>query len=72
MDINNSDLLKQVDFAKRFGMHVRGEPYSRFTLIAWIRNGEGPPHAKVGRDTVYSWEAAMDWLDRQLGKQHAA
>ncbi|WP_316205261.1 hypothetical protein [Bradyrhizobium sp. SZCCHNS3004] len=68
MDTDSSDWLTQVEFAKRFGEHVRGRPYNRHTLIYWIRRKEGPPHVKVGRDVVYSWSAALAWLKEQSNR----
>jgi hypothetical protein len=54
--------LKRAPFAEWLGNRVRGKPYSEFTLIAWEKDGRGPPVTRVGRDVIYSIPSAERWL----------
>jgi hypothetical protein len=51
--------------AKELGERLRGRPYSEMTLIAWERNGKGPPVTRIGRDVLYSIPSVEKWLKRQ-------
>jgi hypothetical protein len=51
--------------ARELGERLRGKPYSEFTLIAWERDGKGPPVTRVGRDVVYSIPSVEKWLKQQ-------
>jgi hypothetical protein len=35
------------------------------TLIAWERNGKGPPVTRVGRDVLYAISSVEKWLKQQ-------
>lgn len=50
------------------GQRMRDRPYSEFTLMAWERNGYGPPVTRIGRDVVYRRQAVEDWLLSQETK----
>jgi hypothetical protein len=41
------------------------EGYSEFALIAWEKNGKGPPVTCIGRDVVYSINSVEKWLKQQ-------
>jgi hypothetical protein len=51
--------------AKELGQRLRGKPYSEFTLIAWEKDGKGPPVTRIGRDVVYSIPSVDKWLRAQ-------
>jgi hypothetical protein len=59
---NPARYLKRAPFAEWLGNRVRGKPYSEFTLMAWERDGKGPPAIRVGRDVIYSTSTAEEWL----------
>ena len=52
-------------FAENFGKLVRGRPYNPRTLALWELDGRGPPVTRVGRDVLYDWDAAIEWLREQ-------
>ncbi|WP_314961506.1 hypothetical protein [Bradyrhizobium cosmicum] len=58
--------IPRKQLAKELGERLRGKAYSEFTLIAWERDGKGPPATRVGRDVLYSVADVDRWL-RQLG-----
>jgi hypothetical protein len=64
--MQETDFLPRKEFAKRFGVHVRGKPYALRTIICWERQGLGPMPIRVGRDVLYSWGAAMKWLQGEV------
>ena len=61
-----SDLIPQREFARKFGEYVRRQPYALITLKRWAREGRGPQPIKIGNAVVYSWSAAMKWVDEQV------
>lgn len=65
-----SNYIPRKQLAKELGERLRGKPYSEFTLIAWERDGRGPPPTRIGRDVVYSIPSVEKWLKSQ--EQHAA
>lgn len=61
-----SDYISRKQLAIDLGNKLRGRPYSEFTLIAWEKDGKGPPVTRVGRDVVYSLTSLQKWLkDRE-------
>jgi hypothetical protein len=60
-----ADYIPRKQLAKELGERLRGRPYSEFTLIAWERDGKGPPPTRVGRDVVYSIPSVQKWLKAQ-------
>jgi hypothetical protein len=57
-----AEYMLRAPFAKWLGVRVRGKPFSEFTLIAWEKEGKGPPVTRVGRDVIYSLPSAEKWL----------
>jgi predicted DNA-binding transcriptional regulator AlpA len=55
--------------AEELGNRLRGKPYSEFTLIAWEKDGKGPPVTRIGRDVVYRASSVEKWL---LAREQAA
>ena len=60
-----ANLIPRKRLAKELGERLRGRPYSEFTLIAWERDGRGPPVTRVGRDVLYSIPSVEKWLQAQ-------
>ena len=60
-----ANLIPRKQLAKELGERLRGRPYSEFTLIAWERDGRGPPVTRVGRDVLYSIPSVEKWLQAQ-------
>lgn len=60
-----SDFISRKELAKQLGERLRGRAYSEFTLMAWERDGRGPPPTRVGRDVVYSIPSVEKWLQAQ-------
>ena len=58
----SAEYMLRAPFAEWLGNRVRGKPYSEFTLIAWEKDGRGPPVTRVGRDVIYSIPSAERWL----------
>jgi hypothetical protein len=58
----SAEYLPRPQFAEWLGNRVRGRPYSEFTLMAWEKDGRGPPVTRVGRDVIYSIPSAERWL----------
>jgi hypothetical protein len=54
--------IPRKQLAKELGERLRGRPYSEFTLIAWEKDGKGPPPTRVGRDVLYSLSSIERWL----------
>lgn len=67
-----SNYIPRKQLAKELGERLRGRPYSEFTLIAWERDGKGPPPTRVGRDVVYSISSVEKWLRSQEQAPQAA
>jgi hypothetical protein len=61
MEIAANYILRK-QLAIELGERLRGRPYSEFTLIAWEKDGRGPPATRVGRDVVYSVASVERWL----------
>jgi hypothetical protein len=60
-----ANYIPRKQLAKELGERLRGKPYSEFTLIAWERDGKGPPATRVGRDVIYSIPSVEKWLKQQ-------
>ena len=60
-----SDFISRKELAKQLGERLRGRAYSEFTLMAWERDGKGPPVTRIGRDVVYSIPSVEKWLQAQ-------
>jgi len=60
-----ADLIPRKQLAKDLGERLRGRPYSEFTLMAWERDGKGPPVTRVGRDVLYRIQSVEKWLQAQ-------
>jgi hypothetical protein len=60
-----SNYVSRKVLARELGERLRGKPYSEFTLIAWERDGKGPPVTRVGRDVIYSIPSVERWLKQQ-------
>lgn len=54
--------ITRKELAKELGERLRGRPYSEFTLMAWERDGRGPPVTRIGRDVLYSVASIEKWL----------
>jgi hypothetical protein len=68
--MQESDMIPRKEFARKFGEYVRGKPYCLRTVIDWERQGYGPRPIRIGRDVIYSWKAAIAWLDEQVQAAH--
>ena len=60
-----TDYIPRKTLAAELGKRLSGRPYSEFTLIAWERDGKGPPATRVGRDVVYRASSVEKWLKAQ-------
>jgi hypothetical protein len=60
-----SNYISRKVLARELGERLRGRPYSEMTLIAWERNGKGPPVTRVGRDVLYAISSVEKWLKQQ-------
>jgi hypothetical protein len=60
-----SNFISRKELAKQLGERLRGRAYSEFTLMAWERDGKGPPVTRIGRDVVYSIPSVEKWLKAQ-------
>ena len=60
-----SNFIPRKQLAKELGERLRGRAYSEFTLMAWERDGKGPPVTRIGRDVVYSIPSVEKWLQAQ-------
>jgi hypothetical protein len=60
-----ADYIPRKKLAAELGERLRGRPYSEFTLIAWEKDGRGPPATRVGRDVVYRASSVEAWLRSQ-------
>jgi hypothetical protein len=60
-----SNYIPRKQLARELGERLRGKPYSEFTLIAWEKDGRGPPATRVGRDVVYAISSVERWLKAQ-------
>jgi hypothetical protein len=60
-----ADYSPRKQLAKELGERLRGRPYSEFTLIAWEKDGKGPPVTRIGRDVVYFRPSVEKWLKAQ-------
>ena len=59
---NPADYIPRKKLAAELGNRLRGKPYSEFTLIAWEKDGKGPPVTRIGRDVVYRASSVEKWL----------
>lgn len=57
-----TDYIPRKKLAAELGQRLRGRPYSEFTLIAWEKDGKGPPVTRIGRDVVYRASSVEKWL----------
>lgn len=57
-----ADYIPRKKLAAELGERLRGRPYSEFTLIAWEKDGKGPPVTRIGRDVVYRAASVEKWL----------
>jgi hypothetical protein len=57
-----ADYIPRKTLAAELGKRLRGRPYSEFTLIAWEKDGKGPPVTRIGRDVVYRSASVEKWL----------
>jgi hypothetical protein len=64
-----ANFISRKELAKELGERLRGRAYSEFTLMAWERDGKGPPPTRVGRDVVYAVPSVEKWL---LAQESAA
>jgi len=60
-----TDYIPRKKLAAELGERLRGRPYSEFTLIAWEKDGKGPPVTRIGRDVVYRASSVEKWLQAQ-------
>jgi len=60
-----NDYIPRKQLATKLGERLRGRPYSEFTLIAWEKDGKGPPVTRIGRDVVYRASSVEKWLQAQ-------
>jgi hypothetical protein len=60
-----ADYIPRKTLAAVLGERLRGRPYSEFTLIAWEKDGKGPPVTRIGRDVVYRADSVEKWLKAQ-------
>jgi predicted DNA-binding transcriptional regulator AlpA len=60
-----TNYISRKQLAKELGERLRGRPYSEFTLIAWEKDGKGPPVTRIGRDVVYRTSSVEAWLQAQ-------
>jgi hypothetical protein len=60
-----ANYIPRKQLAKQLGERLRGRPYSEFTLIAWEKDGKGPPVTRIGRDVVYRTASVEKWLQAQ-------
>jgi hypothetical protein len=60
-----TDYIPRKKLAAELGERLRGRPYSEFTLIAWEKDGKGPPVTRIGRDVVYRAASVEKWLQAQ-------
>jgi hypothetical protein len=60
-----ADYIPRKKLAAELGERLRGRPYSEFTLIAWEKDGKGPPVTRIGRDVVYRAASVEKWLQAQ-------
>lgn len=60
-----TDYIPRKQLAAELGMRLRNRPYSEFTLIAWEKDGKGPPVTRIGRDVVYRAASVEKWLQAQ-------
>ena len=67
-----ADYIPRKKLATELGERLRGRPYSEFTLIAWERDGKGPPVTRIGRDVVYRASSVERWLQAQERASKAA
>jgi hypothetical protein len=67
-----ADYIPRKKLAATLGERLRGKPYSEFTLIAWERDGKGPPVTRIGRDVVYRAASVEKWLQAQERAAKAA
>lgn len=67
-----TDYIPRKTLAAELGKRLRGRPYSEFTLIAWEKDGKGPPATRVGRDVVYRAASVEKWLQAQEKRAEAA
>jgi hypothetical protein len=65
-----ANYISRKQLAKQLGEQLRGRPYSEFTLIAWEKDGKGPPPTRVGRDVVYSIPSVEKWLKQREQPAH--
>jgi hypothetical protein len=65
-----TDYIPRKTLATELGNRLRGRPYSEFTLIAWEKDGKGPPVTRIGRDVVYRASSVEKWLQAQ--EKHTA
>jgi hypothetical protein len=61
----SSNYISRKQLAKELGERLRGRPYSEYTLMAWEKDGRGPPVTKIGRDVVYFVPNVEQWLRSQ-------
>jgi hypothetical protein len=66
-----ADYIPRKILAAELGKRLRGRPYSEFTLIAWEKDGKGPPVTRIGRDVVYRAASVEKWLVSQEQKPAA-
>ena len=67
-----TDYIPRKTLATELGKRLRGRPYSEFTLIAWEKDGKGPPVTRIGRDVVYRASSVEKWLQSQERASKAA
>jgi hypothetical protein len=60
-----SQYIPRKKLAIELGERLRGRPYSEMTLIAWEKNGKGPPVTRIGRDVLYAIPSVEKWLKQQ-------
>ncbi len=64
--------IPRKQLAKELGERLRGRPFSEFTLMAWERDGKGPPPTRCGRSVVYAIASVEKWLASQEQTKRAA
>jgi hypothetical protein len=60
-----ADYIPRKKLAIDLGERLRGRKYSEFTLMAWERDGKGPPVTRIGRDVLYRADSVEKWLKAQ-------
>jgi hypothetical protein len=58
----DADCIPEAEAAAELGKLAGRKPFAVTTLMAWRRQGIGPPWVKVGRRIVYRRAAIKIWL----------